>query len=112
MARRLRFLARDAAVEEREGHILKRVLVADEVERLEHESYHVVAQVGGLVLGEILDQHSVEVILARVVVVEDAEYVEQSRFARAGRTHYRHQLALVNLEVDILEHMQGHHAGI
>ena len=56
--------------------------------------------------------HPVEQVLATVVVVEDAEDVEQGRLARTGCAHNRHQFATSNLEVDVFEHMQRYHAGV
>ena len=66
------FLAADALVEERKGDVLHGVLEGDEVERLEDEAYHAVAVFRRTVLAEVLDERAVEVILARIVVVQDA----------------------------------------
>ena len=98
--------ARDATVEQRKGHILECVLIVDEVERLEYESYHIIAQVGRAVLREVLDEHPVQMILARVVVVEDSEYVEQGGFPGARCTHDRDKLTLLDRKVHIFQHMQ------
>src|SRR5664280_981372 len=37
--------------------------------------------------------------------VEPADHVEQRRLARAGRTHQRQEIALVDVEVDVVQHL-------
>ena len=73
----------------------------------ENVADHVVAGRGGLRLAEILDQAAGQIVAAAIIVVEDAEDVEQRRFARSGCAHDGDQFALFHREVDTLEHMQG-----
>ena len=69
-------LAADALVEQGQGHVLHRVLERDEVERLEDEAYHAVAVLGGARLAQVLDEGAVQVVFARVVAVQDAQYIK------------------------------------
>jgi len=73
----------DALVVERQRDVLHRGFERQQVERLEHEAQESVAIVCGLGLREVPDQRVAEPVLAGVVVVEDAEDVEQRRFAGA-----------------------------
>ena len=50
-------------------------LEGDEVERLENEADGAVAHVGSLVLAEVFHQLAVEVVVARVVVVKNTQYI-------------------------------------
>ena len=70
------FLAAHALVEQGQGHVLHRVLERDEVERLEDEAYHAVAVFGGACLAQVLDERAVQVVFARVVVVQYAQYIK------------------------------------
>lgn len=99
--------AGDALIVEWQGDVFDGVLVVDQVEGLENIADHVVAGRGGLRLAEILDQAAGQIVAAAVIVVEDAEDVEQRRFARSGCAHDGDQFALFHREVDTLEHMQG-----
>ena len=97
----------DALVVERQGDVLDGVLVVDQVERLEDVADHPVACGGGLRFVEVLDQAACEVVVPAVVVVEDAEDVQQGRFARSRGTHDRHQFAFADFEVDALQYVEG-----
>ena len=70
-----------ALIEEWQFDILHGSLERDEVERLEDEAYHLVAVFCGTGLAEVAYQYVVEQIFARIIVVEDAEDIEQGRFA-------------------------------
>ena len=98
--------SRDALIVERQGDVFDGVLVVDEVERLEDIADHPVARGGGLRLVEIPDETAREVVAAAVVVVEDAEDVQQGRFARTRGSHDRHQFAFSDFEVDALQHVK------
>src|SRR6187402_3130250 len=84
---------RYALIVEREGDVLFRRLEAEQVERLKDEADQSIAVVSGLTLAQIADQLVVEVVRPLIVVVQDAQDVEQRGLARAGRAHDRHQLA-------------------
>ena len=98
---------RDALVVERQRDVLHRGLERQQVERLEHEAEEAVAIVRRLALAEILDQRVAEPVLAGVVVVEDAEDVEQRRLAGARRAHDRDHLAFGDLEIDVAQDVQA-----
>ena len=51
-------------------------------------------------------------LVAAVVVVEDAEDVQQRRLPRSRCAHDGHQLAPRDIEVDVAEHVQGYGAGV
>ena len=62
-------------VEEGEGHIFQGILESDEVERLEDETYHPVPVFGALSFAQVLDECAVQVIIARIVIVENPQYI-------------------------------------
>jgi len=70
------FLAAYALIEQGEGHVVERVFIADEVERLEHEADHAVTQFGGAILAQILDEDAVEQVFAGIIIVKDTENVQ------------------------------------
>ena len=98
--------APNALIEERQLHVLYRCLEADEVKALEDEADEVVAVFGGATLTEIFDERAVEDVLATVVVVENAQDVEQRRLAGARRSHDGDELALLYVKADAFEHVQ------
>ena len=100
------FAARHTLIEERQLHVLYRCLEADEVKALEDEADEVVAVFGGATLTEIFDERAVEDVLATVVVVENAQDVEQRRLAGARRSHDGDELALLYVKADAFEHVQ------
>ncbi len=95
-----------ALIEERQLDVLDRGLEADEVEGLENEADHPVAVVGGLALGQVLDQAAVDVVFARVVVVQNAQDIEQRGLAGAGGSHDRDEFPLVDAKVDSFQDVQ------
>ncbi|HZJ63115.1 MAG TPA: ATP-binding cassette domain-containing protein [Kofleriaceae bacterium] len=86
---------------------LERGLERQQVERLEHEADEPVAVVRGAPLGQVADQRVAEPVVARVVIVEDAQDVEQGRLARPRRTHDRDELAVGDLELDVAQHVEA-----
>ena len=62
-------------IEQWQLNVLYRRLKRDKVERLEDETYHLVAIFRSLSLTEIPDGHIVEQILTSVVVVENTQYI-------------------------------------
>ena len=93
-------------VEQRKFHILDGRLEADEIERLEHEPDHLVAIGRAFALAQVLDELAGQVILPFVIIVEDAQDVEQGRLSRSGSTHDRHEFSLLNLQIDPLQHVE------
>ena len=69
--------SRHSLIVERQCNVFNGIFVIDQVERLEYEANHAVAQFGGAVFAEILDQRTVEDVFSGVVVVEDADNVQQ-----------------------------------
>ena len=74
--------------------------------RPSHETDHPVAVVRRRLLGEVLDEFAVQPVFSRIVIVQDAQDVEQRGLAGAGRAHDGHELAPFDSQVDSLEHMQ------
>ena len=68
--------------------------------------HHPVAVLGCALLREVFYKSAAKKIFARVVVVEDAENVEQCGLARARRAHDGDELALPDVEVYALEHVE------
>ena len=69
------FLPADSLVEERKRHILHGILECDEIERLEDESYHPVPVFGASGFAQVLDEGAVQVIVPRIVIVENSQYI-------------------------------------
>ena len=99
-------LPRDALVVEGELHVLHGRLEVDEVEALEHEADHPVAVVRRLLFGQVLDELAVQPVFAGVVIVQDAQDIEEGGLAGAGGAHDGHELPAFDGEVDALEHVQ------
>ena len=93
-------------IEQGQLNILNGRLEWYEIERLEDEAYHPVAVFGSPCLAEIDYGHAIEQILASVIVVEDADDVEQSRFARPRRPHYGDEFSPGDVKVNTFQHMQ------
>ena len=68
-------LAAHALVEEWKLHVFHRRLERDEVERLEDEANHLVAVFGSTGFREVFDEHIIESVFARIVVVENTQYI-------------------------------------
>ena len=93
-------------VADRHHHVLQRARPRKQVERLEDEADHAVAQVRALVGGGAGDLVAVQPVLAGGRVVQAAEDVHQGALPRAADAHERDQLAAVNGERDPLQHRQ------
>jgi hypothetical protein len=96
----------DALVEERERDVLRRGLEREEVEALEDEADLAVAHLGGASLREIFHERVAEGVGARVVVVEDAEDVQERRLATAGGPRDRDELPPLDEEIDVAKHVE------
>ena len=99
-------LPRNSLIIKGKFHVLHRCFKADEVEALEHEADHPVTVVGGLFLGQVPDQLAVQPVFTRVVIVQDAEDVEEGGLAGARRAHDGNELSPFDGEVDALEHVE------
>ena len=96
-------LAGDAAVDERELHVGEGGGPGEQLEGLEDEADLVVAQVGELVVGELLHVLPVDPVGAGGGGVERADEVHEGRLARARLPHHRHPLAAPHVEGDAVE---------
>ena len=97
-------LIRRIAREERgQLDVLLRGELVHQLERLEDESDLVAAQVREGAFGELVEALPRDGQLAGARPVEPADQVEQRRFAAAARTHHRHGLAAIDVEVDRVE---------
>ena len=92
-----------AAVDERQLDVLDRVEPRQQIERLEDEADVLVADRRELVVRELPDVLAGEDVFAAVGDVETAEDVHERRLARPRGAHDRHELALVDVEVDTAE---------
>src|SRR5690606_8625101 len=80
-------------------------LEPEQIERLEHEADKTIAVASGLALGQAPDEPAIEGVLAAVVVIQDAEDVEQRGLSRTGRPHDGDELSLRDVQVHVLEHV-------
>ena len=67
--------SRHTLIEQRQRYILHRILIADQIERLEHESDKMVTQVGSRILSEITYEASVEYVFTGIIVVKNTENI-------------------------------------
>ena len=84
---------RDAAIEQRQFHVLHGARAGEEVEVLEHETDAAVANRGERIAGKARNLLAGKKVLARARAVEAAEQVHERRFAGSGRAHDRNELA-------------------
>ena len=93
-----------AHLDRRERHILKNGLVGEQVERLEHHA-DLGTQAGELFafLGQWL---SINANITGINGFQTVDGTAHGGFAGAGRTDDDQHLALLDGEVDVLEHMQ------
>ena len=88
----------DAHVDQRQLDILEDIQLVDQVERLEDEADVALAELRAVFLSEtahlVVQQH----IAARCRVVQQAQNIEQRRFAAARRTHDGDELPLLHFE--------------
>ena len=73
---------------------------------LENETYMKVAEVRQLLLLETAYVHGVNNHATTVGTVERTHNLEQCRLSRSTGTNDAHHLALVDMQVDALEHLQ------
>ena len=97
---------RAIGVGERQHDVLQHGHARQQVEALEHEPDLGRADLGELVVGELGHIEAREQIGARGGGVQAAEDVHEGRLARSGRAGDGDELAGVDGEVDIVEHMR------
>jgi acyl-CoA thioesterase-1 len=96
---------------ERQEDVLLRGEIAEQLERLEHESDLVPSHEGQPTFGQIVDAFAIEADRASSRPVEPRHQREQRRLAAAGWADDGDELALPDLEVDPVEDRQRLAAG-
>ncbi len=96
-------LAADALVGERHRDVVERARPRQQVVALEDEPDRPAPDPGEVVVVELLDRRPVEDVAAGGRPVEAADDVHQGRLARARRPDDRHELAVVDDQVDAVE---------
>src|SRR5690606_4726985 len=90
-----------------ERDVLARRQARHEVIELEHEADVTPAVLRELALRRVRELLAAEEELSARRPVETAEYVEQRRFAAAGRSEQHDELALRQLEIDAAQRVHG-----
>ena len=103
--------ARDARQGERQFHVRQDGLVGDEIVGLEDEPDAVVTECVPVAILVFLGRDAVDDEVARVVVVEPADDVEQRRLPRTRRPEDRHELAVAEGDGHVVERGLGEAAG-
>ncbi len=93
----------EAAIDERQLHVLERRRAPQKIEALEHEAQIVAAQKAALVARQAAHIDALEEVAAGGGRIEAAHDVHRGRFARARGAHDRDELAFLNREIDIVE---------
>src|SRR6266567_822751 len=73
---------------------------------LKNKTNLLVAQRGTLLRFQMMNGRFVEKIFAAPTVVVHSKNVEQRRFAGAGGSHHRNELALRNLDIDVAQDVE------
>src|SRR5690606_19411203 len=94
---------RHALVEQRQLDVLVDVELVEQVEALEDEADVAFAQLGEAVLREARDLAIGEPVAPARRRIDQADDVEQRRFAASGRPHDRDELALLDRQIDARE---------
>ena len=96
-------LVRHLAVEQRDLHVVHHREVGHQVELLEDEPDPLVAHARELAVAIAVDRLAVERDRARARLVEQPHQVEQRALAAARGAHDRDELALPDLQVDVVQ---------
>ena len=96
-----------AAIDERQFDIFERGGPREKVEALEHEAKIAAAQQGALIAVKRFHMMALEQEGPRRRHVEAAEDVHRCRFAGAGWSHHRDEIALLDVEVDAFQGLKG-----
>src|SRR5690606_10209122 len=106
--RLLMALARRHALEQhRQLDVLLRAETRHQVERLEHETDLFAAPARALLLVHGGGLVTCQPVGAAIGLVEQTQHIQQRRFARPRRPHYRQVLALVDAQINALERVHG-----
>ena len=100
-------LGRNAAIQKRQFHVFQGRRARQEIEPLKDEAQELAPQESALVARELFDVQALEEVLAARGAVERADDVHHRRLARARGAHDRHELALIDREVDVGERVEG-----
>ena len=100
-------LGRNAGERERKLDVCEHRLMRDEVIRLEHEAYRVVAVAVPVGVGIIFCGASVYDQVAGAVLVKPADNVQKRGLAAAGMTQYCDEFVLAELKVHALQRMDN-----
>src|SRR5947207_7151407 len=100
------------SVRQRQLDILINGEVVDQIEGLKDEADAAASDPRPLRRGERGHRAAVEKVLTAGGRVEEAEDGEQGRFAAAGRTLDRDELAALNFEIDLLQGVRLHVVGV
>ena len=88
----------DSQIDQRKFHVFVDVQFVDQVEALKHETDLSLAVERPVALLQRTDFLAEQEILARSRIVQQAQNIQQSRFAAARGTHDSDELALLHLE--------------
>src|SRR3989338_3205559 len=99
----LALLAFHAAVDQRQAHVFQPRQARPQIEGPETAADGAIAQQGQLVLAQFCDVAAIERVVAGAWLIEEAEDIHESRFARAGLAHDRDEFTGSDVEADILQ---------
>src|SRR5947209_1330334 len=108
--RPLRFA--DPRIHQRQRHVVQQGCPGQQVEALENEADHPVAQIGELVPAQGADLAALEHVGAVARRVEAAEDAHESRFPRPRRPHDGDELRPSDVEVHVRQHRDGPRPGL
>ena len=97
------FLARHSHIQERQLDVLHHIQLINEVEALEHKTYHASSYQGALTLLQRAHILAVEQIAAACGIIQQTYYIKQGRLAATRRSHNGNKLAFLHLQADIAE---------
>ena len=93
----------DARIDERQGDVVCRAALREQVEVLKYEADLLIARESERVVREVRDLLAVELVRSFRRAVEAAEDVQERRLARAGRPHEGGKLALSYRKINARE---------
>src|SRR5262249_8352914 len=101
-------IARAAAPPDRDDDVLQDRELRQQEVKLEDEPQGLSAELGALVVVELVDVGAVEENATLGRAIDDAEEIEQRRLSRPARAGERDVLAGPDLDVDVIEHAVLH----
>jgi hypothetical protein len=96
---------------QRQGHIVECVQFVEQIMVLENEPDHPVAKVGPGLEIEVPNLAPIELEVAFIGSIEQAEDVEQSTLADSRGPHDSQYLPFLDFEIEVLEHLNPRLAG-